>query len=74
MRATTSFKVDENNIGIVQDLTRTRELSKILNYLLQRYQQDKGYISAETQIANLEAQVKAKDEQYQALKQEIAKE
>ena len=74
MHATTSFKIDENNISIVQDLTRTRELSKILNYLLQRYQQDKGYISAEKQIANLESQVKAKDEQYHALKQEIAKE
>lgn len=71
MHATTSFKVDEDNIQLVQDLTHTRELSKILNYLLRQYEADKGYISSEKRIAELEAKVKAKDQQYEALKREI---
>lgn len=33
MHATTSFKVEEDNIAMVQELSHTRELSKILNYL-----------------------------------------
>ena len=71
MHATTSFKVDEDNIRLVQDFTHTRELSKIINYLLRQYQSDKGYISSEKRIADLEARVKAKDQQYEALKSEI---
>jgi hypothetical protein len=71
MHATTSFKVDEDNIAIVSDLVHTRELSKIINYLLKQYQSDKGYISSEKRIAELEAKVKAKDQQYEALKSEI---
>jgi hypothetical protein len=71
MHATTSFKVDADNIAIVNDLIHTRELSKIINYLLKQYQSDKGYISSEKRIAELEAKVKAKDQQYEALKSEI---
>jgi hypothetical protein len=69
MHATTSFKVDEDNIILVRDLTHTRELSKILNYLLRQYQSDKG--SSEKRIADLEARIKAKEQQYEALKNEI---
>lgn len=72
MHATTSFKVDMDNIAIVEDLTHTRELSKIINYLLQQYKADKGYISTEKRIAELEAKIKAKDQQYEALKREIS--
>ncbi|MEM0142589.1 MAG: hypothetical protein QXL94_01345 [Candidatus Parvarchaeum sp.] len=71
MHATTSFKVDEDNIQLVQDLSRTRELSKILNHLLREYQTTKGYITVEKKVAELEAKVKAKDEQYEALKREV---
>lgn len=71
MHATTSFRVDENNIQLVQDLTHTRELSKILNFLLSQYKSDKGYISSEKHIAELEARIKAKEQQYEALKSEI---
>ena len=71
MHATTSFKVDEDNLTLVQDLTHTRELSKIINYLLRQYKADRGYVSTEKRIAELEAKVKAKDQQYEALKSEI---
>ena len=71
MHATTSFKVDTENIAIVEDLTRTRELSKILNYLLKQYRSDKGYLSAEKRIEELETRIKAKEQQYEALKSEI---
>jgi hypothetical protein len=71
MHATTSFKVDEDNIAIVQDLSKTRELSKILNHLLREYQTTKGYISVEKKVAELEARIKAKEQQYEALKNEI---
>ena len=71
MHATTSFKVDEDNLTLVQDLTHTRELSKIINYLLRQYKADRGYISSEKRIAELEAKVKAKEQQYEALKSEI---
>ncbi len=72
MHATTSFKVEADNIPIVEDLTHTRELSKIINYLLRQYKADKGYISTEKRIAELEAKIKAKDQQYEALKREIS--
>ena len=72
MHTTTSFKVDADNIAIVEDLTHTRELSKILNYLLKQYKADKGYISSEKRIAELESRVKAKEQQYEALKHEVS--
>ncbi|MEM0142815.1 MAG: hypothetical protein QXL94_02505 [Candidatus Parvarchaeum sp.] len=72
MHATTSFKVDEDNIQLVQDLSRTRELSKILNHLLREYQTTKGYISTEKKVAELEQTLKKKSEQYEALKSKIS--
>jgi hypothetical protein len=72
MHATTSFKVDADNISLVEDLTKTRELSKILNYLLRQYKADRGYISSEKRIVELETRIKAKEQQYEALKQEIS--
>ena len=56
MHATTSFKVDEDNIQLVQDLSRTRELSKILNHLLREYQTTKGYISTEKKSRRIKAE------------------
>ena len=55
MHATTSFKVDEDKIQLVQDLSRTRELSKILNHLLREYQTTKGYISTEKKSRRIKA-------------------
>jgi hypothetical protein len=71
MHATTSFKVDEDNIALVQDLTKTRELSKIINHLLRQYR-DGNSIASRERIQQLEASLRAKNEQYEALKQEIA--
>ena len=71
MHTTTSFKVDEDNVGIVADLTHTRELSKILNHLLRQYRNDKGYLSVEQRMKELEAKVKSKEQQYEALKHEV---
>lgn len=71
MHATTSFKVDEDNIALVQDLTKTRELSKIINHLL-RQCRDGNSIASRERIEQLESLLKAKDEQYEALKREIA--
>ncbi len=68
MHATTSFKVDTDNIAIVEDLTHTRELSKIINHLLEQY---KDHSSYEQRISELEARIKAKEQQYEALKREI---
>jgi recombinational DNA repair protein (RecF pathway) len=72
MHATTSFKVDEDNIALVQDLAKTRELSKIINHLLRQYR-DGNSIASRERIQQLEALLKAKNEQYEALKREIAK-
>lgn len=71
MHATTSFKVDGDNIAIVEDLTKTRELSKIINHLLRQYR-DGNSIASKERIQQLEALLKAKDEQYEALKREIS--
>lgn len=71
MHATTSFKVEEDNIAIVQELSHTRELSKILNYLIREYRERNGKLP-EAIIADLKEQSAKKDEQYQALKREIA--
>ncbi|MEM3860550.1 MAG: hypothetical protein QW478_14335, partial [Candidatus Micrarchaeaceae archaeon] len=68
MMATTTFHVEEDNIEIVQELTKTRELSKIINFLLREYRKDKGFISSKEKIAQLEKALKSKDEQYEALK------
>ena len=69
MHATTSFKVDMNNIAIVEELSHTRELSKILNYLLEQYKNKQTYMQ---KINELETRIKAKEQQYEALKREIS--
>lgn len=71
MHATTSFKVDEENIAIVQNLTHTRELSKVINYLLREYRERNGKLP-ETIITELKDQLAKKEAQYEALKREIA--
>ena len=68
MHATTSFKVDEDNIPTVQDLIKTRELSSVLNALLRQYR-DKNTLS--DQIKELADRLAKKTEQYEALKREI---
>ena len=68
MHATTSFKVDEDNIPVVQDLIKTRELSSVLNALLRQYR-DRNTLS--DQIKELADRLVKKTEQYEALKREI---
>ena len=72
MITTTSFKVDSDNIDLVSELSRNRELSRILNFLLRSYKEDKGFVDSRTKIDQLERKRKNKDEQYEALKKEIS--
>lgn len=72
MITTTSFKVDSDNIDLVSELSRNRELSRILNFLLRSYKEDKGFVDSRTKIDQLERKLKNKDEQYEALKKEIS--
>jgi len=71
MHATTSFKVDEDNISIVQDLIKTRELSSVLNALLRQYR-DRSTLS--DQIKELAEKLAKKTSQYEALKNDISNE
>jgi hypothetical protein len=68
MHATTSFKVDEDNIPAVQDLLKTRELSSVLNALLRQYR-DKNTLS--DQIKDLTEIVAKKTMQYEVMKAEL---
>ena len=71
MHATTSFKVDEDNIPAVQDLVKTRELSSVINALLRQYR-DKNTLT--DQLKELADRLIKKTEQYEALKREIESE
>jgi len=71
MHATTSFKVDEDNIPVVQDLLKTRELSSVLNALLRQYR-DRSTLS--DQIKELAEKLAKKTSQYEALKNDISSE
>jgi thiamine monophosphate synthase len=71
MHATTSFKVDDDNIPAVQDLLKTRELSSVINALLRQYR-DRNTLS--DQIKELAERLAKKTEQYEALKREIESE
>jgi uncharacterized protein HemY len=72
MISTTTIHVDDDNIEIVQELTKSRELSKVVNFLLREYQKDKGFVDSKTKIDQLEKALKSKDEQYEALKREAS--
>lgn len=67
---TTTFHVDTDNIELVSELTEKRELSKILNFLLRAYKEDKGYVNSVDKVKELEAQLKKKELQYEAIKKE----
>lgn len=71
MHATTSFKVDEDNIPVVQDLLKTRELSSVINALLRQYR-DRNTLTE--QMKELSERLAKKTEQYEALKREIESE
>ena len=71
MHATTSFKVDDDNIPAVQDLLKTRELSSVINALLRQYR-DRNTLS--DQIKELAERLAKKTEQYEALNREIESE
>ena len=70
MITTTTFHVDSDNIEFVADLSKKRELSKIINFLLRAYREDKGYVNATDKVRELEALLKKKEMQYEALKKE----
>ena len=73
MITTSSFHIDSDNIELVSDLSKDRELSKILNFLLREYAKDKGFTSSQNKIQELEALIDKKDKQYEALKKEVVK-
>jgi hypothetical protein len=70
MITTTTFHVDSDNIEFVADLSKKRELSKIINFLLRAYREDKGYVNATDKVRELEALLKKKEMQYEAIKKE----
>ena len=72
MMTTTSFKIDSDNLELVSELSKSRELSKILNFLLREYAKDKGFTSSFNKIQALENKLAKKDEQYEALKKEVS--
>ncbi|EQB66442.1 MAG: hypothetical protein AMDU2_EPLC00007G0083 [Thermoplasmatales archaeon E-plasma] len=71
MMTTTSFKVDSDNIELVVEMAKTRELSKILNFLLREYAKAQGFTSSYNKIQALEDKLTKKDAQYEALKKEV---
>ncbi|EQB69319.1 MAG: hypothetical protein AMDU5_GPLC00004G0289 [Thermoplasmatales archaeon Gpl] len=70
MITTTTFHVDSDNIEFVIELSKKRELSKILNFLLREYAKDKGYANSTNKIRDLEYLLDKKSKQYDALKNE----
>ena len=67
---TTTIHIEYDNVEFVEELTKHKELSKIINYLIRSYKQDKGYTDLRTKIEQLERQLKAKEEQYEAMQKE----
>jgi hypothetical protein len=70
MMHTTTIHIEYDNVEFVEELTKHKELSKIINYLIRSYKQDKGYTDPRTKIEQLERQLKAKEEQYEAMQKE----
>ena len=70
MMHTTTIHIEYDNVEFVEELTKHKELSKIINYLIRSYKQDKGYTDLRTKIEQLERQLKAKEEQYEAMQKE----
>ncbi|WP_287950761.1 hypothetical protein [Acidiplasma sp.] len=71
MMATTTIHIENDNLEFVQELTKNKELSRIVNFLLRSYKEDRGYMDSAKKVALLEEQLKKKEEQYNALKREM---
>jgi len=67
---TTTIHIEYDNVDFVEELTKHKELSRIVNFLIRAYKEDKGYLDPRTRIEQLERQLKAKTEQYEAMKRE----
>lgn len=72
MMHTTTIHIEFDNVEFVEELTRHKELSRIVNFLLRSYKEDKGYVDSTTKIRQLETQLKKKEEQFNALKKEVS--
>lgn len=70
MMHTTTIHVEYDNVEFVEELTKHKELSRIVNFLIRSYKEDKGYIDPHTRIEQLERQLQSKMEQYEAIKKE----
>jgi len=69
----TTIHVELDNVEFVEELVKHKELSRVVNFLIRSYKEDKGYMDPHTKIEQLERQLKAKEEQYKALKDEVVK-
>lgn len=72
MMHTTTIHIEYDNVEFVEELTKHKELSRIVNFLLRSYKEDKGYVDSTTKIRQLETQLKKKEEQFIALKNEVS--
>ena len=70
MMHTTTIHIEYDNVEFVEELTKHKELSRVVNFLIRSYKEDRGYIDPHTRIERLERQLKAKTEQYEAMKKE----
>ena len=66
------FHVELENEAFVRELTKERSLSRVLNFLISEYKENKGWKPPEEHIRELEEALKKKQEQYEALKQEVS--
>lgn len=69
----TTFHIEPENVEFVEELTKHKELSRVLNFLIKQYKEDKGYIDPHTKIEQLEVQLRKKQEQYELLQKEMSK-
>ena len=68
----TSFRVEIENEAFVKELTKERGLARVLNFLIAEYRENKGWKSPDQRIRELEENLKKKEMQYEALKQEMS--
>jgi len=75
MKMTTSLQIEEDNVPLVQDLSRSKEFSRIVNELLREYANKRSisYPNKDAEIVRLRELVLKKDEQYEALKKSTIK-
>jgi hypothetical protein len=67
----TTFHIEPENVEFVEELTKHKDLSRVLNFLISQYKENKGYVDPHTKIEQLERQLKSKTEQYEAMIKDI---